>query len=49
MAVTARLCAELDPHELFAVTEILPLNEDGVTVMEFVVDDPVQPEGSVHE
>ena len=46
--VTASEPAELVPHALVAVTDTLPLVEPVVTVIEFVVDVPVQPVGSVH-
>ena len=39
---------ELAPHELFAVTDTVPPVDPTVVVIEFVEDDPVQPEGSVH-
>ena len=37
-----------EPHELFAFTEMVPPVVPAVAVIEFVVDDPAQPEGSVH-
>ena len=48
VTVTDSVCAELEPQELFAVTDMFPLDAEGVTVIEFVFDDPVHPEGSVH-
>ena len=44
--VTARVAGVEVPQELEAVTEILPLVADAVTVIEFVVLDPVHPEGN---
>ena len=46
--LTVRLCASDEPHALFAVTEIVPPDDDGVTVMEAVADVPDHPEGKVH-
>jgi hypothetical protein len=46
--VTVSEPAELVPHALVAVTVKLPLVDPGVTVIELVVDVPVQPVGSVH-
>lgn len=43
-----RLCAEEDPQVLLAVTVIFPLLALAVVLIEFVVDEPVQPPGSVH-
>ena len=47
--VNARVFIELEPHALFAVTPMLPeTNNAGftATVMVFVVDVPVKPEGN---
>jgi hypothetical protein len=46
--VIAKVCAELEPQELFATTVILPLVELAVAVI--LVDElvPIQPEGNVH-
>jgi hypothetical protein len=46
--VIARVEEAEDPHELFAVTLILPLVALAVVVIELVVDVPVQPPGNVH-
>ena len=46
-AVTARVLGVLLPQELLAVTVMLPEVVLEVTLMEFVVDEPVQPEGNV--
>ena len=46
--VTFNVCAKDDPQELFAVTEIVPLVELAVVMIEFVVEEPLQPEGNVH-
>jgi hypothetical protein len=48
--IIGRVLLALDPHELFAFTEIFPpeyvlLN---ATVIDVEVDDPVAPDGSVH-
>lgn len=40
---------ELVKHALLAVTEIFPLKRLAVPVMLLVEDEPVQPDGSVHE
>jgi len=45
---TLKVRAALDPHELLAVTETVPPIEPALAVMEFVVELPVHPEGSVH-
>jgi hypothetical protein len=45
--VTAKFRGDEEPHVLFAVTETLPDVELEVTVMEFVVELPVQPAGIV--
>jgi hypothetical protein len=47
VVVTAIELALLVPQELVAVTETEPLLALGVTVIEFVVEEPVQPVGSV--
>ena len=46
--VTAKKLAPEVPQLLPAVTEILPPDEEGVTVMLFVVELPLQPPGSDH-
>lgn len=46
--VTIRVCAGELPQELFAVTVIFPLVALAVVLIEFVVDVPLQPPGSVH-
>ena len=45
--LTASVCAAVLPQPLLAVTETLPLVEEGVVVIEFVVEVPVQPLGKV--
>jgi hypothetical protein len=40
--------ATLFPHEFIAITDNVPPDAEVVTVMELPVDDPVQPDGSVH-
>lgn len=44
--VILKVLADDALHELFAVTEMLPLLLPAVTAMEVDVDDPDQPEGS---
>lgn len=46
--VTASVCAELLPQLLLAVTLMVPPETPDVAVMELVVEEPLQPEGSVH-
>lgn len=46
--VTASVCADEEPHELFAVTVMFPPEEPAVALIELEVDAPVQPEGNVH-
>lgn len=46
--VIAKFCADEDPHELVAITEIVPLDASGVVEIEFVGDVPLQPTGNVH-
>ena len=46
ITVTASVCAVLLPHELFAVTEIVPPVEPIVAVMVVPVELPDQPEGN---
>jgi hypothetical protein len=48
-AVIALVWAMEVPQELVAVTEIVPALDPGVTVMELEVEDPLHPEGRVHE
>ena len=50
LTVTGNVLAVLVPQELVAVTEISPFAAEVVaeTVMEFVVDVPVHPEGKIH-
>ena len=45
--VTAKVCAEEDPQELFAMTEIVPLEASAVVEIELVVEVPLQPPGKV--
>lgn len=47
--VTAKLCAELTPHELAAITLISPLLALAVVVILLVVEALVHPFGSVQE
>ena len=46
--VTDNVLAELVPQLLLALTEIMPPLLPGVVVIEFEVDEPVQPDGKVH-
>lgn len=46
--VTASVVAALLPQALTATTEIVPEEDPAVVVMEFVLDVPDHPEGSVH-
>jgi len=46
--VTLRLLAVPEPHELLAVTEIVPPVELAAAVIEVEVELPVQPDGNVH-
>ena len=47
--VTAKLDVLVFPHDAFeAKTPIVPLVDPTVTVMVFVVELPVQPEGNIH-
>jgi hypothetical protein len=48
LTVTAKICAELLPQLLFALTEMFPLLAPTVVVIDVVVEDPVHPDGSVH-
>ena len=43
---TSMILAGPGPQLLFAVTEMVPLLEPTKVVMEFVVEDPVQPGGN---
>jgi hypothetical protein len=45
--VADKVCAGLLPHELFAVTDIVPPTVPVVAVIELVIELPVQPEGNV--
>lgn len=45
---TVNVLAVLLPQPLFAFTEMVPPVVPAVTVIELVVDVPVQPEGNVH-
>jgi hypothetical protein len=47
VTVTANVLAALDPHVLFAVTEIVPL-APAVVVIDAEVEVPDQPDGKVH-
>ena len=47
LAVTASVWAALVPQELVAVTETVPPVAFGVTVMLLLVEEPLQPVGSV--
>ena len=46
---TANVLGLLEPQLLFAVTEISPPCASATTVMEVVVDEPLQPDGIVQE
>ena len=48
MLVTANVRAVPDPQLFDAVTEMFPDTVPVVTVMVFVVEEPVQPDGNVH-
>lgn len=48
VTVIAKVAAEELPHELLAVTVMLPLVALAVVEMELVVDVPLQPDGNVH-
>jgi hypothetical protein len=50
LTVTGKVLAVLVPHEFVAVTDMLPETAFPAvaTVMEFVVEVPVQPDGKVH-
>jgi len=45
---TVRVRAVLAPHELLAVTEIVPPAAPGVVVIDTEVELPLHPEGKVH-
>ena len=45
--LTPNVCAEEVPQELLAVTEMFPLEEPAVVLIEFVVEAPVHPDGKV--
>jgi hypothetical protein len=47
VTVTANVLGKPPPQTLFAIAEIVPSAFPVVTVMEFVVDVPVQPVGNV--
>lgn len=46
--VTLNVLADPEPHELLAVTEILPPVPLAVAVIEVEVELPVQPDGKLH-
>ena len=48
LVVTANVLAALEPQPLTAVTESIPPDAPAVTVIELVVDVPVQPDGNTH-
>lgn len=48
ITVTVILVVAPEPHALFGFTVIIPPEEPAVTLIELVVDEPVQPEGNVH-
>ena len=45
--LTDRVLDEPEPHALFAVTMIVPPLEPTVTLIELVVELPLQPDGNV--
>ena len=47
LTVTAKICGELLPQLLFALTEMFPLLAPTVAVIDVVDEDPVHPAGSV--
>jgi hypothetical protein len=47
VTVTGKICANEEPHALFAVTAILPPVEPAVALMVAVTEVPVQPEGNI--
>jgi len=47
LTVILLLCAGPGPQELFAVTEIVPLPEPAVALMDVVAELPLQPAGKV--
>ena len=47
VTIVVKVLATLFPHALFAVTEITPPALPGITVIEFDVDVPLQPDGNV--
>lgn len=47
-AVTESVRAAEAPQLLFAVTEIVPPDEDGVAAIVLIADVPDHPEGNVH-
>ena len=48
LTVTLKVLAVPEPHELFAVTETLPLLAPTVAVIDVVVEVPLHPDGNVH-
>ena len=48
LTVTLKVLAIPEPHELFAVTETLPLLAPTVAVIDVVVEVPLHPDGNVH-
>jgi len=48
LTVTASVCTVEEPQVLLATTVTFPLDEPAVALMEFVTDDPVQPDGNDH-
>ena len=47
--VTARVRTGEEPQALFAVTEMVPLDDPAVAIIEFVTELPDQPLGKVQE
>lgn len=47
LTVTAKICADEEPQELSAVTEIFPLDDPALVLMLFDEEVPDQPPGKV--
>jgi hypothetical protein len=48
VTVTLKVLAVPEPHELFAVTDIVPPVAPGVADIDVVVEVPLHPDGNVH-